>query len=123
MCPLPPRVTPCPKNDHGGGSREDQQWPHCCLPLARAAEGPDCAGGGWEGAKCQCCAGLGSAHPAEEKGQGVSSAAIPFGHTDTPRSLIVGGCMEERMPGMQDSWGWMLWSILGWQRAWHQVAR
>lgn len=79
--------------------------------------------GGWEGAKCQRCAGLSAAHPAEEKGQGASSAAITLGNTDSPYPLIVGGCLETRMPGMQDSWGWMLRSILGWQEAWHRVAR
>lgn len=106
-----------------GGAERTNNGPIAACPWHGLQRGRTVLGGGWEGAKCQCCAGLSSAHPAEEKGQGVSSAAIPFGHTDTSRSLIVGGCMEKRMPGMQDSWGWMLWSILGWQRAWHQVAR
>lgn len=91
--------------------------------LGTGCRGAGLCRGGREGAKCQHCAGLGSAHPAEEKGQGASSAAIPFGDTDSPHPLFVGGCLEKRMPGMQDSWRWMLRSILGWQRAWHRVAR
>lgn len=120
--PSCPVSLPAQRMDTVGRAERTNNGPIAACPwhgLPRGRTVP----GGRAGAKCQRCAGLSSAHPAEEKGQGASSAAIPFGDTGTTRPLIVGGCLEKRMPGMQHSWAWMLRSILGWQRAWHRLAR
>jgi len=67
--------------------------------------------------------------PSLSRGEGAGSqlaAATPFGDAGSPRPLAgaaVGGCLDRRMPWVQqDAWGWLLWGLLqtppglGWQR-------
>lgn len=122
MCPLPPRVTPCPKNGHSGGGREDQQWPHCCLPLAQAPEGPGCAGGAGKGLNASAVPGSALHTLRRRRGRepallpsclGTLIAHVPWSWEDAWRR----GCLGCRIPG--DGCSGASWGGRGPGTGWH----